>query len=400
MDIARTQARVAYEKDKLYRQWNVRQGAVYMPVTKETPPNPRLSDMPERDIKTPSGKLLTLMYPACMTFQVVELAVKEFGVYGHITSQNPIRLENVPDPWEAEALLSFEHGKTEISSVENTGGKQYMRLMRPLIVEKECLVCHAKQGYRTGDIRGGISVSIPMESLRSIERRHIITFTLAHGMLWLVGMSIIGLWRQRQGQSERKLKRMEEALRESEERFKTLNDIWQLFQAGKTLESIFAELPKILSLRFQFPVAAIELYDEVARNMVFVGSVGISTEGPRPMRVPIDQTISGTVATTCRAVCELKSIRRAEYKFTFLGKLSIETFVCVPMKIRGHVLGTLALGDIRERQDAVSIMSTLQVIANHLAQEIEYKRVEEALQASEEKYRYVVEAAHMGIWQF
>jgi len=35
--------------------------------------------------------------------------------------------------------------------------------MAPLLVSKECLPCHAKQGYKIGDIRGGISLILPMD---------------------------------------------------------------------------------------------------------------------------------------------------------------------------------------------------------------------------------------------
>lgn len=33
--------------------------------------------------------------------------------------------------------------------------------MAPLVTEDKCLKCHAFQGYRVGDVRGGISVTIP-----------------------------------------------------------------------------------------------------------------------------------------------------------------------------------------------------------------------------------------------
>ncbi|MFH1336834.1 MAG: histidine kinase, partial [Candidatus Zixiibacteriota bacterium] len=94
LEKARIQARVAYEKDIIYRRWNAVHGEVYVPVTKESQPNPHLSDIPERDISTPSGKALTLMNPAYMTRQAHELEKQKLGVRGHITSLNPIRPEN------------------------------------------------------------------------------------------------------------------------------------------------------------------------------------------------------------------------------------------------------------------------------------------------------------------
>ena len=215
LETARIQARVAYEKDIIYRRWNVWHGGVYIPVTEETPPNPYLSDMPERDITTPSGKLLTLVNPAYMTRQVHELTEEEYGVRAHITSLNPIRPENAPDPWETGALQAFERGETEVSSVEETENKEYMRLMRPLITKKGCLKCHAAQGYQEGDIHGGISVSIPMEPLWAIGHMHMLTLLLGHGMLWLIGLAGIGLWTQALRQRESRRKRAEEALRKA-----------------------------------------------------------------------------------------------------------------------------------------------------------------------------------------
>jgi hypothetical protein len=90
-------------KDVVYRRWNAGHGGIYVPVTDETPPNPYL-EVPERDITTQSGVVLTLMNPAYMTRQVHELGAKAFGIQGHITSLNPIRPANAPDSWEARAL--------------------------------------------------------------------------------------------------------------------------------------------------------------------------------------------------------------------------------------------------------------------------------------------------------
>ncbi len=201
---ARIQARAAYKKDLLYRRWNAGYGGVYVPVTKKTQPNPYLSGIPERDITTPSGRTLTLMNPAYMTRQVHELAKEEYGVLGHITSLNPIRPQNAPDPWEIKALEEFERGRIEVSSAEKIEGKEFMRLMSPLITEKKCLKCHAKQGYQEGDIRGGISVSVPMGPLRAIAHKNEVTLVIAHALLWLAGLAGggLGAWRLKESESE------------------------------------------------------------------------------------------------------------------------------------------------------------------------------------------------------
>lgn len=67
-------------------------------------------------------------------------------------------------------------------------GESYLRLMRPLATEKRCLKCHGDQGYKEGDIRGGISVSVPMAPYTAIARRKIVLVGVGHGMLWVLGL--------------------------------------------------------------------------------------------------------------------------------------------------------------------------------------------------------------------
>jgi PAS domain S-box-containing protein len=189
---ARAEAHIAFQKDTLYRKWVSNHGGVYVPITEQTPPNPNLSHIPERDIQTPSGKQLTLVNPAYMTRQVFEQAAKENNfVQGHITSLKPIRPENAPDPWEQSALKAFEAGPEEVSSVGTINGRPYMRLMHPFFVEQPCLKCHAAQGYKLGDIRGGISVSVPM-SLFTANSWHLLAGTAGtHFLIWALGTSLI-----------------------------------------------------------------------------------------------------------------------------------------------------------------------------------------------------------------
>ena len=188
LTIAQTTADISYNKDLIYRRWGSMHGGVYVPVSEKTPANPYLK-VPNRDIRTSHGLSLTLVNPAYMTRQVNELAAMDKQNYrGHITSLNPLRPENRPDPWETESLKTFERGTKETSSMEIIEGKEYYRFMRPFVTEKSCLKCHAAQGYKEGDIRGGISVSLPMKPLRTIERSRIAELTFGHIFIWMIGL--------------------------------------------------------------------------------------------------------------------------------------------------------------------------------------------------------------------
>ncbi len=195
-------ARTTFEKDLAFRRWNARRGGVYVEVNAVNQPNPYL-DVPDRDLRTDTGRLLTMINPAYMTRQVHELQRETTGVQGHITSLKPIRPANAPDGWERAALLSFEQGSPEVSSREAMGGTEYLRFMRPLLAEKSCLKCHAKQGYREGEIRGGISVSVPLEPQLAAFRLHAARVAGAHGLIWALGLAGAILGGRRLGRSLR-----------------------------------------------------------------------------------------------------------------------------------------------------------------------------------------------------
>lgn len=211
VDEAMIRAEMAREKDIAYRRWVQVNGGVYIPVTPTSQPNPHLN-VPERDITTPSGKALTLVNSSYMVRQVSELAGDSISVKSHITSLKPLRPQNAPDPREAEALRQCEQGAQKVTWQETMDGRLYLRTLWPFVVNESCLKCHAQQGYRVGDIRGGITTSVPLPTLfGSLEK---MWATLAgYGLLWTAGLTGIGFsWRRLQ-QHERKREHIEKQLR-------------------------------------------------------------------------------------------------------------------------------------------------------------------------------------------
>ena len=212
-DMARTQARTAFEKDVIYRRWNSGLGAVYAKVTEKTPPNPYLARDKERDITTPSGIPLTKINPAYMTRLVHEMGDLKSGVKGHITSNDPIRPQNEPDPWERKALIKLENGEaSEVSSVEKINGADYMRVIGPLVTEKSCLPCHPT--YIEGQLRGGISVSVPMAPLLAKAQAAIRSLILSHLVLWLLGAAVVVVGGRRLTLRVKERNKAEQALRQ------------------------------------------------------------------------------------------------------------------------------------------------------------------------------------------
>jgi len=226
VDNALVEARIAYEKDITYRRWAAQLGGVYVEITDSLQPNPYL-EVPERDVTTDSGKRLTLVNPAYMTRMVHGLMEQSSGAKGHITSLNPIRPGNAPGPWEAEALKSFEQGVLEAHSVAQENGRPVFRYMHAMVTEKPCLKCHAKQGYREGDIRGGISVTLPLDgylaaldkTARETARRYTMIFG-AGALFILITMSVLVRHEVLRSKSMRDIRDSEIKARDSERRFK------------------------------------------------------------------------------------------------------------------------------------------------------------------------------------
>lgn len=160
-EIAFESARALYSQVLSTRLWNATHGPVYVPVSDEVQPNPYLQGLPHREIEGPEGNTLTMVNPAYMTRQISELARTHHGVIFTITSLNPLRPENVPNAWQADALRQFEAGVSEVGFfVEGEAGERQFNYMAPLFADAPCLVCHGHQGYQEGDIRGGLAVSL------------------------------------------------------------------------------------------------------------------------------------------------------------------------------------------------------------------------------------------------
>ncbi len=220
--LASKEARSHFNKDQALRFWATTHGGVYVPANERTPSNPHLNHIPERDIITPSGKKLTLMNPAYMLRQIMEEYSELYGVEGHITSLKPLNSNNAPDEWEISALKAFENGKKEMSSFIDIIGEPYLRLMQPMITKKECLKCHAFQGYKIGDVRGSVGVSVPMSTYLNLEQNEIKLLMAGHFFIWLIVTIGIYFGFSKLNYHFTERLRSEEALRKNEQLFRKM----------------------------------------------------------------------------------------------------------------------------------------------------------------------------------
>ncbi|MBI5588416.1 MAG: DUF3365 domain-containing protein [Deltaproteobacteria bacterium] len=113
--------------------------------------------------------------------KVKEISEREGVVIRHsaVKSRNP---KNSATPEEAVLMERFEKEK-KLKGIDEEAffdGKKYFRVTRPIYVEKACLACHGDKdsrplfikekypedrayGFKTGDLRGLISILIPLD---------------------------------------------------------------------------------------------------------------------------------------------------------------------------------------------------------------------------------------------
>lgn len=228
-------ARAHFNNIVLTRRWSAQYGGVYV----EKKPGMRSSPyLINPDIQDVHGKTYTLKNPALMTREISALADKD-GLYQfHITSLKPLNPDNSVDDFERNALLSFERGKKESTEMITQGDKTVYRFMSPLVAEKPCLKCHAVQGYKGGEVRGGISVSFEVtDSVRNLKQQKYILL----GLFVVTASFLLGIIYQLIRRLNKNVIEVQNKLQiKSEELQKTNTKLTETLDEIKTLEAILS----------------------------------------------------------------------------------------------------------------------------------------------------------------
>ncbi len=189
-----SRAESIFENITLTRRWNANYGGVFIKKHPGMKSNPFLTNP---DIKTDDGTIYTMKNPALMTREISKYALEDGKFEYHITSLNPINPSNMPDDWERLALQQFAKGGKEATEITEKEGAKVYRFMRPLKYEKGCAKCHAFQGYKEGDIRGGISVTLPFdETMKFLSINRKTSTILGIGVVLVLGLVLyFFVWR-------------------------------------------------------------------------------------------------------------------------------------------------------------------------------------------------------------
>ena len=212
MEMAHAEARAILNKDITFRRWGTLHGGVYVPVTATQKSVPWLAHVPGRDVTTSDGRQLTLINPASMLRQMMDLFAEDYGVRGRITGLKQLNPANAPDAWETQQLEAFVRGeKKEVWEVASIGGKPQLRYLRVMTMEPGCDKCHAVLGYKTGDVRGATGLNLPLDPYFQQMTVTRVNLGVSHFAIWLIGLAGIawGGWLSGRWRAEREAARAE-----------------------------------------------------------------------------------------------------------------------------------------------------------------------------------------------
>ncbi len=183
---AKEQARMLHHQLILTREWVSDHKGLFVVKSDDVNENPYL-DQPR--IQTDRGVTLVKRNPAMVTRELSEYAEKAGYGWFRVTSLKPVNPLNEPDDFERTSLELFENvDLDEYIEIGTSRGEKTLRYIAPLKVKPTCIGCHSQHGYKVGDIRGALSISIPIHWAEAAIRKNNRTIVL-FGVASILGVT-------------------------------------------------------------------------------------------------------------------------------------------------------------------------------------------------------------------
>ena len=133
--------------------------------------------------------------------------IKTHGLLVKLTSLRPLNEENSPDRWEKEAMRELLTGRAEIYDIIKKEGIHYLRYIKPLVAEEQCICCHYADEKGNNAVLGGISLIMPIEKVYMNLKIEYVLIATANLFILLTGFIAVSSLRSaeevKKGVSER-----------------------------------------------------------------------------------------------------------------------------------------------------------------------------------------------------
>lgn len=186
---AADQARMLSKQVLLTRKWVADHNGLFLLKSAGVEANPFLA---EPEIIDTTGRHYVKRNPAMVTREISQYAASEGVAHYRVTALKVINPLNEPDPWERESLLAFVGKEVfERLSLGSQNGRRVLRYISPLYMEASCLECHVEKENKVGDIRGGLSLTIPLDrALADIHQNNHMLFLIFVATILAVGLTL------------------------------------------------------------------------------------------------------------------------------------------------------------------------------------------------------------------
>ncbi|ENO89640.1 ATP-binding protein [Thauera linaloolentis] len=220
-ELARIAAIASLKKDMTIREWASSVEGVFIREKYV----PTLNSLDHEQRVTAVTRLnepldLVLVTPMHLLLAIHDMSNQKSGLNERLTSRQLHNRDNIADEWESKALEELEKGASIITeTLPRRGGHGLMRVMIPMRMEEECLECHRDTLIPVGGLRGGASISIDLNSYRAAQEPAWRSIQYWHGIIWLLGLSIIALLYRTSRRRAWELFRQDQERRENEMAF-------------------------------------------------------------------------------------------------------------------------------------------------------------------------------------
>ena len=287
----------------------------------------------------------------------------------------------------------FEKNKEQKYFHEISNGGETFNFMGSLKVTEACMECHRKQGYKVGDIRGGIRVTFPTGAYQKVhtkiekDKTLFSTFIIFGGILFVlvfyIGVSKIH-------NATQKIQELNEGLEKTvDERTASLRMMYQHEKYLKQLLEAIAEINEMLLSSISLD----SMIDSCVKRLSEHNGYGYASIGLSENKVlDIKGWLSHGDSTNMRKVVDLKGIpttylEERVHKAIFERKTVIDKLpqgesivedillhwlIIIPLKSseNGDVLGVLKIATFYECGFAPEEVHMLENLASDLAMAI------------------------------
>ncbi len=172
-----------------------------------------------------------------------------------------------------------------------------------------------------------------------------------------------------------------------QEEKETLIAISKIFLNTESSDNIYGRLLPLLMDRLGFSLISLELHEPESDTFNIIGISGFMDLSFRERVLRNKETITDKVFSSGQPVVWKGDLKLSGIFHPILENAQVNTVVCVPMISDTRVMGAILFATPYIRNDIDSVFQTVQVVANHLAQEIKRKITEEKLVESNRDLR-------------